>query len=108
MKKGELKEAEIGEVYVPLTIEETVVNFMAKMKELSTWDRVQSAKIHKFHKRVEAEEDEDIKAEVLSLLQKVTDTNLVTKGGVLVFKGKIRKAVEDLCWRHNVPVMAAD
>ena len=86
-KKGEAEEAEIGEVYIPLTVEEIVVNFMIKLKELSTRDRTKKAKMHKFQKRVEAEEDEDIKAEVLSLLRKVTDTNLVTKSDVLVFKG---------------------
>lgn len=71
-------------------------------------DRVETAKIRKFQKRVETEEDEDIKNEVLTLLQKVTESNQVTKGDVLVFKGKIRKVVEDLCRSHNAAILAAD
>ena len=107
-KKGESEEADIGEVYVPLTIEELAINFMTRLKGLSAQDMAEIAKMHKFQKRVEAEEDEDIKAQVLALLQNVTDTNHVTKSDVLVFKGKIRSAIQDLCRRHNEAIMAAD
>ena len=89
-KKGEVeREAYIGEVYVPLTIEEMIANFMSKLKELSARDRSETTKMLKFEKRAEAEEDEDIKAEVSTLLHKVSDVNIVTKSDVLVFKGKI-------------------
>ena len=50
--------------------------------------------MQKFQKRVEAEEDEDIKAEVSNLLREVSDTNLVTKSEILVYKGKIRKVAK--------------
>ena len=62
----------------------------------------------KFEKRVASKDDEDILAEVQGLLQKVTDVNTVTKADVLVFKGKVRKAVNDLCQSHNRSVMEAD
>ena len=42
------------------------------------------------------------------MLQKVSDINTVTKADVLVFKGRLRKAVDDLCQRHNRSVMEAD
>ena len=67
-KKGESEEADIGDVYVPLTVEEIVVNFMTQLKVMSAQDRAETAKLHKFQKIVETEEDEDIKAKVLSLL----------------------------------------
>lgn len=42
------------------------------------------------------------------MLQQITDANLVTKSDVLVYKGKIQKAVEELFRSHNDVVMAAD
>ena len=100
--------AAIGEFYVPLTIKDMITNLMSKLKELVDRDRIETAKILKFEKHVAAEEDEDIQAKVKSLLQKVSDLNVVTKSDVMVYKGKIQKAVEDLCRTHNHSVMEAD
>src|SRR4051812_18060320 len=62
--------------------------------------------MHKFQKRVGAKSDEDFKEQALSMLQQLTDANQVTKGDVLVYKGKVQAAAEDLCKNHNVDVMA--
>ena len=85
-----------------------VANLMTKLKELTARDRTESAKIIKFKKRIETEDDKDILAEVKGLLQKVSDINTVNKADVLVFKGRLRKAVDDLCQRHNRFMMEAD
>ena len=108
-KIGEAEgDVETGDVYIPLTVSELVENLMSKLKELCNRDRTESAKIVKYEKRIASEDDEDILAGVQSLLKKITDANDVTKGDILVFKGKIRTAVDDLCSRHNHHVMEED
>ena len=81
---------------------------MLKLKDLSDRDRIESAKILKFEKLVAYEDDTYILAEVQGLLQKVMDVNTITKSDILVYKGKIRRAVDDLCQSHNRAVMEAD
>ena len=68
-KMGEEEEAVAPDnVYIPLTVSEMVANLMTKLKELTARDRTESAKIIKFKKRIESEDDEDILAEVKGLL----------------------------------------
>ena len=60
-KKGLSEDDEIGNVYVPLTVEELSANFLTKLKDLSEKDSVESKKIHSFQKRAETEPDEEFK-----------------------------------------------
>lgn len=81
---------------------------MNQLKDLHSRDMAESAKMHKYQQRAKAESDEEFQAQAISLLQKVTDVNKVTKDNIKIFKGKVKDVVDDLCKSHNAAIMASD
>src|SRR3954465_7408017 len=85
-----------------------ITSMISQLKDLHSRDKAESAKIHKYQQRTEAETDEDFKDNALSMLQKVTDVNTVTKDNIKIYRGKVKAVVEEMVKIHNDVVMESD
>lgn len=90
--------------FVPVSIEEKSAELMTYLRQLHEEERKRNLKLMSFREKIEQEKNEEFKAQISTHLEKLIADHNVTTSDVLVYQGRIRKLVANLCKEHKVPL----